>query len=188
LTFASPTAVIIEPFGPTGWSGASGTWDGTTLNITFTGEPNGDQSLTGTLGAMCASIQWSNGATWTRGDDTVETVTMVFMVHLDVGFTNLAANVCDLYFNDHFPTAFNTSRTLRARGGEERYVWTEFTWLVAGRMRKASARCVWGGGRGARAKTRAIPSQALFTRKLLQVRMGSVCAVAERICTCASVP
>jgi hypothetical protein len=137
ITQTGPTSIELTPtslisFGSVGWTSANGSFDGLHLSVAFFGGPNGVVELNGTLGAMCASIQWSNNDTWTRGDDTVENVTIVYMVHLDVGFTNLAANVCDLYFNEHFPKAFNTSRTLRARGGEERYLWTEFTWLVAG--------------------------------------------------------
>ena len=31
------------------------------------------------------------------------TVHLVYMVHLDVGFTDLARNVCELYFDKFFP-------------------------------------------------------------------------------------
>ena len=51
--------------------------------------------------------------------------------HLDIGYTGPARNVCDLYFDSFFPKAFNTSAELDARGGEERYTWTEFPWLIA---------------------------------------------------------
>jgi hypothetical protein len=53
------------------------------------------------------------------------------MTHLDIGFTDTTENVCRLYFNDHFPKAIETARELRASGGEERFVYTEFSWLVA---------------------------------------------------------
>ncbi|CAF4344676.1 unnamed protein product [Adineta steineri] len=35
----------------------------------------------------------------------IKQVHVVSMTHLDVGFTNFAANVCSLYFNEHLPNA-----------------------------------------------------------------------------------
>lgn len=76
-------------------------------------------------------LQWSNKAgTWFIPDDTVKNVHIVYMTHLDIGFTNTSRHVCDLYFDTYFPKAFNTSRVLRERGGVERYQWTEFPWLI----------------------------------------------------------
>lgn len=41
------------------------------------------------------------------------------MQHLDLGFTDTCENVCDTYFQSYFPRAFNVSKALRERGGEE---------------------------------------------------------------------
>ena len=36
----------------------------------------------------------------------------------------------DIYFDKYFPLALNVSAELERRGGEERYSWTEFPWLI----------------------------------------------------------
>ena len=41
----------------------------------------------------------------------------------------LSSTACR-YFNDYFPAAFKTAAELRKRGGEERFRWTEFPWLI----------------------------------------------------------
>jgi hypothetical protein len=76
-------------------------------------------------------IQWSNGVSdWFVQDRSVSKVHVVYMTHLDVGFTNTSRNICDLYFDTYFPRAWNTSAVLRQRGGVEQYQWTEFPWLI----------------------------------------------------------
>jgi hypothetical protein len=76
-------------------------------------------------------LSWSNGAPdWIAPDPSVSKVHIVYMTHLDVGFTNTSRNICDLYFDTYFPRAWNTSEVLRKRGGVERYQWTEFPWLI----------------------------------------------------------
>lgn len=52
------------------------------------------------------------------------------MTHLDVGFTNFAANVCSLYFNEHLPNAARLAQELRDRGGEERFIFTTHPWIL----------------------------------------------------------
>ena len=46
------------------------------------------------------------------------------------GFTDTTRNVCDEYFDSYFPAAFKTASDLRARGGPEKFRWTEFPWLI----------------------------------------------------------
>ena len=60
-------------------------------------------------------LQWSNGAgDWYVPDASVDKVHIVYMTHLDVGFTNTSRNICDLYFNTFFP---RPSRPPRRFGG-----------------------------------------------------------------------
>ena len=47
-----------------------------------------------------------------------------------MGFTGLTNEVCDLYFNHHFPAAIATAAALRKRGGEEQFIYTSHPWLV----------------------------------------------------------
>jgi hypothetical protein len=69
---------------------------------------------------------WSSSATY----PWIKKVHVVSMTHLDVGFTNLAANVCSLYFNEHLPNAARLAQQLRDRGGEERFIFTSHSWLL----------------------------------------------------------
>ncbi|CAF4439447.1 unnamed protein product, partial [Rotaria sp. Silwood2] len=60
----------------------------------------------------------------------IKKVHVVSMTHLDVGFTNFAANVCSLYFNNHLPNAARLAQELRDRGGEERFIFTTHPWIL----------------------------------------------------------
>jgi len=60
----------------------------------------------------------------------VREVHLVFKTHLDIGFTDSARNVTDLYCTSFIPKALETARVLRERGGEERLLWTTGSWLV----------------------------------------------------------
>lgn len=73
----------------------------------------------------------------------VETVHLVFKTHLDLGFTDLAANVLRRYIDDFIPGALKLARTMREAGGEEqfgepRFVWTTGSWLIHTYLEKAS--------------------------------------------------
>ncbi len=68
---------------------------------------------------------------------------MIFMTHLDVGYTaSTVREVLELYVTDHFPAAFNTSRWLRERRrrgeGEEQFVYTTHAWLLDALLRNQS--------------------------------------------------
>ena len=60
----------------------------------------------------------------------IKKVHVVSMTHLDVGFTNFAANVCSLYFNEHLPNAARLAQDLRDRAGQERFVFTTHPWIL----------------------------------------------------------
>ncbi len=61
---------------------------------------------------------------------TIEKVHLIFKTHLDIGFTDLAANVVNTYFTRDIPRAIATARTLRLRDRTERFVWTTGSWLI----------------------------------------------------------
>ena len=44
-------------------------------------------------------------SSWYLPDTTLERIHLVYMTHLDVGFTNTSRNVCDTYFDEYFPAA-----------------------------------------------------------------------------------
>jgi Mg2+ and Co2+ transporter CorA len=60
----------------------------------------------------------------------IKKVPFVSMTHIDVSFTNFAANVCSLYFNEHLPNAARRAQELRDRGGAERFIFTTHAWLL----------------------------------------------------------
>ena len=110
-----------------GWATASGAVSGpTSLWMVFDAA-----NLTGVV-AECSSISWSNGATWqlTQPNTNITTVHVVFMTHLDVGFTLLARDVCEEYFFKHFPNGIALSEELKAMGGPAQYAVTSHPWLI----------------------------------------------------------
>jgi len=65
----------------------------------------------------------------------IKKIHLIQMNHLDVGFTDTALNVVNLYFNKYFPQEIITANELKERGhktgGEERLVYTTHAWLVS---------------------------------------------------------
>jgi len=61
---------------------------------------------------------------------SIKTVHVVFKTHLDVGFTDLAKNVIQRYFDTFIPGAIGLAATMRERGGPERFIWTTGSWLI----------------------------------------------------------
>ena len=55
---------------------------------------------------------------------------VLFKTHLDIGFTNLAGAVVEQYMTRYIPAAIDLARTLRERGGPDRFVWTTGSWLI----------------------------------------------------------
>lgn len=55
---------------------------------------------------------------------------IVFKTHLDIGFTDLAANVLDQYNRSFIPKAIELAERMAAEAGPERFVWTTGSWLI----------------------------------------------------------
>jgi hypothetical protein len=123
-------------------SSAAGTWaptvgnlSGTALSVRFS---NSGPLITGEVEVDCATIAWSNGATWVAGTAPppppppadISSIHLVYMTHLDLGFTDTTRNVCDAYFDKFFPEALATAAELRQRGSNATFRWTEFPWLI----------------------------------------------------------
>jgi len=66
-------------------------------------------------------------------------VHLVFKTHLDVGFTDLAANVVAKYFTEYIPAALDTADALRASGSGDRFIWTTGAWLLYEYLEQAAA-------------------------------------------------
>jgi hypothetical protein len=68
----------------------------------------------------------------------VKTVYVIYMCHLDVGFTDFEHAVIRKYFDDYLPRAIETAETLRSSGSQERYVWTIAAWMIYEYLDQAS--------------------------------------------------
>ena len=78
-------------------------------------------------------------------------VHLVFKTHLDIGFTDLAANVVARYLDHYIPQALDLATALRA-AGPDRFVWTTGSWLIwhtlatwRGKKRKRLEDAIAGG-------------------------------------------
>lgn len=69
---------------------------------------------------------------------TVHTVYVLALCHLDIGFTNTERNVLLTYFDDYLPRAMDLAETFRKAGGDERYVWTIASWMIHQYLEQAS--------------------------------------------------
>jgi hypothetical protein len=70
---------------------------------------------------------------------SVRTVYVVFKTHLDVGFTDLAANVTERYFTDFIPRAIQLARRLNADSDTPKFRWTVGSWLIYEFMERTAA-------------------------------------------------
>ncbi len=68
----------------------------------------------------------------------IDKVHLIFKTHLDIGFTDFAANVVANYFSHYIPKAIEVARTLRSQGCAERFVWTTGSWLIYEYLEQAS--------------------------------------------------
>lgn len=59
---------------------------------------------------------------------SIKTVHIVYKTHLDVGFTDYAANVVNRYIDDYFPRAIALANELGT--GEGGFVWTTGSWIL----------------------------------------------------------
>jgi hypothetical protein len=69
---------------------------------------------------------------------TVERVHVVFKTHLDVGFTDMAANVVRTYFEEFIPNVLSLTEQFAGEGMKDRYQWTTGSWLVYRYLEEAS--------------------------------------------------
>ncbi|MCC3375942.1 DUF5054 domain-containing protein [Cohnella sp. REN36] len=67
----------------------------------------------------------------------IKTVHVVFKTHLDIGFTDLARNVMDQYFQLYIPKALQLAEQLRLEGGPAQFVWTTGSWLINEYLKQA---------------------------------------------------
>lgn len=108
--------------------------DGRTITIEFSYRAD-RFTETGVLADDCQSINWGAWGVWNRAEANEVTagvthVHTVFMTHLDIGFTALAHDVCELYFTSHLPAAIATTETLASWGFGDVFAYTTHPILV----------------------------------------------------------
>eukprot|EP00123_Amoebidium_parasiticum_P011468 comp20732_c0_seq1/m.27111 comp20732_c0_seq1/g.27111 ORF comp20732_c0_seq1/g.27111 comp20732_c0_seq1/m.27111 type:complete len:818 (-) comp20732_c0_seq1:638-3091(-) len=63
-------------------------------------------------------------------DDPIHTVHVVFMNHLDVGYSDLIKKVLPTYLQRFFDLSMDVSQALRDKGASESFIYTTHPWLV----------------------------------------------------------
>ena len=71
------------------------------------------------------------------GAPALRRVHVVFKTHLDVGYTDLASDVVADYLDHHIPRALALAAELR-RAGDDRFIWTTGSWLIAEYLDRAT--------------------------------------------------
>ncbi len=60
----------------------------------------------------------------------IKRIHLIFKTHLDVVFTDFAAQVIANYFTSYTPRAMDLAEKLRQSGSPNRFVWTTGSWLI----------------------------------------------------------
>jgi len=63
-------------------------------------------------------------------DQRISKVHLLFKTHLDIGFTDYAANVLEKYFYHFLPSALELAKNSRLENNENRFIWTTGSWLI----------------------------------------------------------
>eukprot|EP00756_Hemistasia_phaeocysticola_P051674 Hpha_TRINITY_DN26846_c0_g1::TRINITY_DN26846_c0_g1_i1::g.17388::m.17388 len=117
------------------WTGGRGVWR-SPCSVGSLAQPPPKCGGTSSYPALCCNtpqyscIRGKAGQPQCAATPNIETIHVVYMTHLDLGYTDTTHNVCDKYFDGYFAAAMNTSAQLKARGGEEEFSWTEFPWII----------------------------------------------------------
>ncbi len=80
-------------------------------------------------GSLAVAARFSIGSPAPPTSASVKRVLVLFMCHLDVGFTSTQAAVVAKYFDQYFPAAMKLATTMR-RSGDDRYAWSTGSWLL----------------------------------------------------------
>ena len=72
-------------------------------------------------------------------DATITKIYVIFKTHLDIGFTDLAANVFHRYMNNYIPKAIQVGQTIRKSRPKDSFKWTTGSWLIYKYLEEANA-------------------------------------------------
>jgi hypothetical protein len=93
--------------------------------------PDVDVWLGGETAFGCLKIEWNNTSTFMK-DFKLEKVHLLFMSHLDVGFTGLINDVHNSYLDSHYPRALYLAAAMRANAtSQDRFSYTTHPWLLS---------------------------------------------------------
>eukprot|EP00928_Gymnodinium_smaydae_P053189 TRINITY_DN37234_c0_g1_i1.p1 TRINITY_DN37234_c0_g1~~TRINITY_DN37234_c0_g1_i1.p1 ORF type:complete len:823 (-),score=99.61 TRINITY_DN37234_c0_g1_i1:65-2533(-) len=110
------------------WIWATGVFENGALSLHL----NTGQAIAGQVASDCLTITLADGRKWLNLNAQIRTVHVVFMAHLDVGYTEASvSHLINDYASKWIPAALNTSAQLRKRGGPEQFAWTSHPWLIA---------------------------------------------------------
>jgi hypothetical protein len=90
-----------------------------------------------TLGLITTPSLMGSPTNSISDNEAIKKVHLIFKTHLDVGFTNLAANVIKIYMEEFIPGALNLAENIRTKGDQNRFVWTTGSWLIYQFLEKA---------------------------------------------------
>lgn len=93
--------------------------------------PELNATIRGTSTYGCRNLLWDNGSTW-RKDQKVSKVHLLWMSHLDVGFTDLINEVHNSYLIYHYPRALALAAAMRANAStSDRFSYVTHPWLLS---------------------------------------------------------
>ena len=87
---------------------------------------------------FCSSLQAATKET--IPNNQIQKIYVVFMTHLDVGFTDMGNKVIDIYNHEFIPTVLNLSEKLNQAPEKEisqTYPWTTGSWLLWNYLQKS---------------------------------------------------
>lgn len=68
----------------------------------------------------------------------MEKIIVLFKTHLDIGFTDLSANVLEQYNKKYIPNALSVGEKLRSLNRSEGFTWTTGSWLIYQYLKQAT--------------------------------------------------
>ena len=120
------------------WSYGSGLLAGNTVTMHFDAFTlNGTASADGSsIGTVSGAPPTNWGQAWHKHDaqlipTPIHTVHLVFMNHLDIGYTETINTVDNEYVHDYFTKVANLADSMRDLGGTDRFVYITHPWLMS---------------------------------------------------------
>lgn len=103
----------------------------TTAHCYFPDKSDGPAWLEGPATMGCRVLSWNNTSVFKK-DNNITKVHLLFMSHLDVGFTGLINEVHNSYLQSHYPRALALAAAMRANASSaDRFSYTTHPWLLS---------------------------------------------------------